>query len=303
MLTPDYASPEHAQGLPVTEASDIYSLGILLYELLTDHHPYRFLLVQPVETNEVAPNNVPEKPSRIIFAAGAARPKAGGNGKFSAETIGANRATTLNALHEELKEDLDAIVLKAINKNPRLRYQTADELIGELERHLTGKSPFPDRSNSSAPLSNRKKEAAHLLIENAADRKNKPAIAERETMSRRKGVRQGVFLMMLGVVGTPLVALLSVGLKWKPTWMLIFAVLTILGGFMRLGYAFIFEKPLPQNDPDDVVQSSAPEAKEKESRLLNERFFSPGTWMEDFNYPADDDAVKSSRKADQNKTP
>jgi eukaryotic-like serine/threonine-protein kinase len=304
LLTPDYASPEHVQGLPVTPVSDIYSLGILLYELLTDHHPYRFELLPPLGHEEVGQTKSPEKPSRIVLAARTPHFKAGGKGGLSPETIGADRGTTVDALRGELEGDLDAIALKAIDKNPRLRHQSADELIAEIERHLDGKSLSSERPASFSLVANEKGEAAISAGAAAVNRTNKPAaVAGKSISPRQKGVRQGAILMMLGVVGTPLIAFLSLELKLKPTWTLIFAVLTILGGIMRLGYAAIFEESSSPNELDDGVENSALPAGEKEPRRLNDHHVSPGSWMEDFTYPAGDErAARTPKKAGRNES-
>jgi hypothetical protein len=207
-------------------------------------------------------------------------------------------------LREELKGNLDAITLKAINKNPRLRHQSAAELIEEIERHLEGKSLSSDLLYSSSPVTIQKKETASLSTEDQANQKNTPALVTDKSISpRQKGIRQSVILMILGVVGTPLVAFISLEFKLKPTWTLIFAVLTILGGIMRLVYALIFEESLSPNRLNDGVQNSRLPAEEKEPRLLNNHFVSPGSWMKDSTYSAgDDDAAQFAKKTDQKKS-
>ena len=67
VMTPQYASPEQARGEQITPASDIYSLGMLLYELVTGHRPYRVHSRSPHELVRVICEQQPEKPSRIIF--------------------------------------------------------------------------------------------------------------------------------------------------------------------------------------------------------------------------------------------
>jgi TolB-like protein len=106
-LTPEYASPEMARGETVEPASDIYSLGVLLYELLTGCHPYGLNPV-PVPSAHVAP--------------GAA----------------ALRATTQEKLTRLLRGDLDAIVLKALAKSCSDRYVSAAALADDLQRYLDG---------------------------------------------------------------------------------------------------------------------------------------------------------------------
>jgi serine/threonine protein kinase len=112
-LTPDFASPELLRGDLVDERSDIYSLGVLLYELLTGARPYRLksaasmgLLEQAIGTLEI------KKPSVL-------------------QSAGANEVRA-----RQLRGDLDAIVLKALDKEPSERYQSAGAFAQDIERHL-----------------------------------------------------------------------------------------------------------------------------------------------------------------------
>jgi serine/threonine protein kinase/Tol biopolymer transport system component len=119
-LTPDYASPELLHGNAVDARSDIYSMGVLLYEMLTGHRPYRLksaassgLLDHAIATVDV------KKPSAQCD------PEAS-----------AARNTTPDKLTRQLHGDLDAIVLKALAKEPAERYQSADALADDLRRYL-----------------------------------------------------------------------------------------------------------------------------------------------------------------------
>jgi serine/threonine protein kinase/tetratricopeptide (TPR) repeat protein len=130
-LTPDYASPEQARGGPVEAASDVYSVGVLLYELLTGCLPYRIKSGSPVALLEQA-----------IIAAEVTRPSV-----HLAPEAGAARGVTRHKLARQLRGDLDAIALKAMAKVPPERYASAMALAKDLQRYLRGEpvEARPDR--------------------------------------------------------------------------------------------------------------------------------------------------------------
>jgi serine/threonine protein kinase/Tol biopolymer transport system component len=119
-LTPDYASPELLHGDTVDARSDIYSVGVLLYEMLTGVRPYRLKSAASIGMLEHAIATIDvKKPSTQC------EPEAS-----------AARNTTPETLTRQLQGDLDAIVLKALAKQPAERYQSADALADDLRRHL-----------------------------------------------------------------------------------------------------------------------------------------------------------------------
>jgi non-specific serine/threonine protein kinase/serine/threonine-protein kinase len=117
VMTPDYASPEQVRGETITTASDIYSLGVMLYELLTGQRPYRVTSVRPVEMAEIVCLREPEKPSTAA---------------------GKQREGQHEKLRRRLRGDLDNIVLMALRKDPQRRYASVEQFSEDLRRHLDG---------------------------------------------------------------------------------------------------------------------------------------------------------------------
>ena len=105
MMTPECASPEQVRGEPITTATDVYALGVLLYDLLTGQRPYGFETRTPEEIARVVCEQQPKRPSTV-------RP---------------------------LPPDLDNIVLKAMHKDPSLRYRSVAHLSEDIQRYLEGR--------------------------------------------------------------------------------------------------------------------------------------------------------------------
>jgi tetratricopeptide (TPR) repeat protein len=122
LMTPEYASPEQVLGQPVTTASDVYSLGIILYELLTGEFPYRFATKTPRDIEHAITATQPEKPSTVALR--------GENPKSKIQNL------------KLLKGDLDNIVLMALRKEPERRYQSVEQLSEDIRRHLEARPIF-----------------------------------------------------------------------------------------------------------------------------------------------------------------
>jgi len=132
LLTPEHASPEQIRGEPVTEAGDVYSLGVLLYELLTGRRPFRCTGRSAAEIGRMVLEDEPPRPSAAV-----ARPAE--SGTRVPVDIATARATSLVRLQRRLRGDLDAIVLKAMRKEPESRYAAAAELADDVRRHLSAR--------------------------------------------------------------------------------------------------------------------------------------------------------------------
>nr|MDQ5838442.1 serine/threonine protein kinase [Acidobacteriota bacterium] len=141
LMTPEYASPEQVQGLAVTPASDIYALGVMLYELLTGHRPYRFANRSPHEVARVICEDEPEQPSRAVSQVEGVMPVETPTGGESATVEAACRArsSSPDALRRELAGNLDNIIMKALRKEPGRRYSTVEEMREDISRHLEGR--------------------------------------------------------------------------------------------------------------------------------------------------------------------
>ncbi len=109
-LTPRYASPEQLAGTRISTASDVYSLGTVLYELLADAAPFALEGLGPADIERVLLTQVPARPSRTVSG----------------------------RLARQLSGDLDTIVLRALSREPERRYAGVKELAADLERHLAG---------------------------------------------------------------------------------------------------------------------------------------------------------------------
>ena len=112
MLTPDYASPEQVAGEPITVASDVYSLGVVLYEAVTGDRPYRIKSYTPVEIHQAVCSAAVPAPSSVV--------------------------THASRLYRQLAGDVDNIVLMAMRKEPERRYRSVEQFASDIQAHLNG---------------------------------------------------------------------------------------------------------------------------------------------------------------------
>jgi len=138
LMTPEYASPEQVQGLPIGTASDVYSLGVLLYELLSGHRPYRFATRMQQEIVRVVCEVEPEKPSAAVSRVEDVPRKDGTTSRLTPDTVARARGGQPHKLRRRLSGDLDNVVLKALQKVPRRRYASAEQFSADIQRHLDG---------------------------------------------------------------------------------------------------------------------------------------------------------------------
>jgi serine/threonine protein kinase len=135
MLTPEYASPEQVRGETISTASDVYSLGVVLFVLLTGCRPFQFDNRSLDAIARVICDTEPQRPStavrRTAKAASGPDVQQGAGRRFSAALI-----DSPEKLSKRLRGDLDNIVLMALRKDPRRRYASAEQLAEDIRRHL-----------------------------------------------------------------------------------------------------------------------------------------------------------------------
>ena len=137
LMTPEYASPEQIRAEGVTTVSDVYSLGIILYQLLTGRYPFELKSRLPWDIERIICHEDPPKPSAVIVHNGCLIPlTTSGNGIASAST----RKLRPRIIIRQLRGDLDNIVLKAISKEPLQRYTSAEAFNEDLRRYLEGEA-------------------------------------------------------------------------------------------------------------------------------------------------------------------
>ncbi len=138
-MTPLYASPEQQDGGIVTTASDVFQLGLLLYELVAGHNPRRDQTARSSSTGTSRESAPWTKPSSSLGLLSTDR----------AQEIAAARSSSVSALKRELTRDIDVITLTAMHQQPGQRYPSVAEFVGDLERYRGG-FPITARPESLA---------------------------------------------------------------------------------------------------------------------------------------------------------
>ena len=136
-MTLDYASPEQVRGEAITTSTDVYSLGVLLYKLLTGAMPYGVSSRDPEAIRKAILETEPRRPSAVILADDShAIPEA--TQKIELK-IAETRALARKRLKKKLSGDLDMIVLKALRKEAPKRYLSVEQFSEDIRRHLEGR--------------------------------------------------------------------------------------------------------------------------------------------------------------------
>ncbi|HYK88786.1 MAG TPA: serine/threonine-protein kinase [Acidobacteriota bacterium] len=154
LLTPEYASPEQLRGEMTTTATDVYSLGVVLHELLTGHRPYRFPSRLPEEVVRIVTDTEAQRPSVVIRRVEDVSGHTGGSVQLTPDVVSSTREGSPAKLRRRLEGDLDNIVLMALRKEPERRYGSVEKLSEDIRRHLEG-LPVIARTDTFAYRSSR----------------------------------------------------------------------------------------------------------------------------------------------------
>jgi tetratricopeptide (TPR) repeat protein len=132
ILTPENAAPEQVLGRAITTATDIYALGVLLYQLMTGRSPYRLLSYSQLQLERAICMDDPLRASQMVVS------KLSGENDADRSRISDRRGLSPQRLRARLSGDLDAIIAMAMRKEPDRRYPSVEALADDLNRHLLG---------------------------------------------------------------------------------------------------------------------------------------------------------------------
>lgn len=138
VMTLEYAAPEQVRGEPVTTNTDIYSLGVVLYELLTGQRPYEIARLSPSEVERMICDVEPLRPSIVVRQIRETKENKDESHPIMLDDGRQLRRVWPESLKRQLAGDLDTIVLKALAKEPARRYASAEALKEDIDRYLAG---------------------------------------------------------------------------------------------------------------------------------------------------------------------
>lgn len=138
-LTPEYASPEQIKGEKITTASDIYSLGVLLYQILTGKQPYKISTNSPAAISKIITEEKVQLPSESVKQIHLVNTE--------------NKKNNPEKFSHLLKGDLDNIVFKAMHKDPSRRYSSVEQFSEDIRRHLVGLPVIAQKDTAGYRLS------------------------------------------------------------------------------------------------------------------------------------------------------
>jgi serine/threonine protein kinase/Tfp pilus assembly protein PilF len=147
LMTPEFASPEQVRGEAVSTATDIYSLGLILYQLLTGFPPYKVDTTSAVEMEKIICFTEAPKPSAIITKTLGLI--SGNDEKLSAGYISRKRSISIPKLKKKISGDLDNICLMALRKEPESRYNSVAQLTNDIHNFLNGLPVYARKSTAS----------------------------------------------------------------------------------------------------------------------------------------------------------
>ena len=136
VMTPEYASPEQVRGEAITTASDVYALGIILYELLAGQRPYEVRGLTASAVERVICRQDPPRPSTAVLRPSEASQPDTTLPMVTPEAVSQARSTQPERLRRRLEGDLDNIILKALQKESGRRYESVAALSEDVRRHL-----------------------------------------------------------------------------------------------------------------------------------------------------------------------